>query len=99
MCIIWCFVACHHGNLRQALIEAALPLLAKKGISGLSLREVARVVGVGHAAPYRHFKNKNELIESIAAVGYRKLSRGCELAEKRFPSDPQKQLLDSGREK
>lgn len=89
-------MAYHHGNLKQALVEAAIPLLAEKGISGLSLREVARSVGVGHAAPYRHFSNKNELIEAIAAVGYRRLGRGCELAEKKFPDDPQKQLLDGG---
>lgn len=86
----------HHGNLRKALIDAAIPLLAEKGISGLSIREVARQIGVGHAAPYRHFSNKNELIEAIAAVGYRQLGKGCELAEKKFPDDPQEQLRDSG---
>lgn len=86
----------HHGNLRSALIDAAILLLAEKGISGLSIREVARQVGVGHAAPYRHFRNKKELIEAIAAVGYRQLSKGCELAEKKFPDDPQEQLRDGG---
>lgn len=89
-------MAYHHGNLRETLVKAAIPLLAEHGIAGLSLREVARKVGVGHAAPYRHFGNKNDLVEAIAAVGYRKLKRGCELAEKKFPADPQQQLLDSG---
>lgn len=89
-------MAYHHGNLKQALIDAAIQLLAEKGIASLSLREVARKVGVGHAAPYRHFSNKNELIEAIAAVGYRQLSKGCELAEKKFPDDPQEQLRDGG---
>ncbi len=89
-------MAYHHGNLRKSLLEAAIQLLADKGINGLSLREVARQLGVGHAAPYRHFRSKQVLIESIAAVGYRTLAKGCRLAEKKYPDDPRQQLTDAG---
>lgn len=89
-------VAYHHGDLRNALIKAAIPLLSDKGISGLSLREVAREVGVGHAAPYRHFKNKHELLQAIAVHGFHKLTKSCALAEKKFPDDPVNQFADGG---
>ena len=47
----------HHGNLRETLMVAADELLASQGLAGLTLREVARVAGVSHAAPYHHFAN------------------------------------------
>ena len=47
--------AYHHGNLREALIQAALVLIAERGISGFAVAELARAVGVSAAAPYRHF--------------------------------------------
>ncbi len=86
----------HHGNLRPALVEAALPLLATYGTTGLSLREVAKAAGVSHAAPYRHFRDKTALLEAIAAAGYARLMQACQHAEKRFPRDPQKQLVEAG---
>jgi AcrR family transcriptional regulator len=86
----------HHGNLRTALVEAALPLLARYGTAGLSLREVASAAGVSHAAPYRHFRDKTALLEAIAAAGYARLMQACQQAEKRFPRDPQKQLVEAG---
>ena len=48
----------HHGNLKQALIEAGQLILIEKGLNGLSLRETAKAAGVSHTAPYRHFKDK-----------------------------------------
>ena len=86
----------HHGKLRDALIDTALPLLAQRGVSDLSLREVAKAAGVSHAAPYRHFRDKTALIEAIAAAGYTRLMRACQQAEKRFPRDPEKQLIEAG---
>jgi AcrR family transcriptional regulator len=88
--------AYHHGNLRPALVEAALPLLATYGTTGLSLREVAKAAGVSHAAPYRHFRDKTALLEAIAAAGYARLMQACQQAEKRFSHDPQKQLTEAG---
>jgi AcrR family transcriptional regulator len=63
----------HHGNLRAALIEAAGDIVAEKGVDTLSLREAARVVGVSHAAPYRHFADKEALIAALATDGFQRL--------------------------
>jgi len=60
----------HHGNLRQALIDAALDLIAEHGPSGFSFVEVARAVGVSPAAPYRHFRDRAALLAEIARVGF-----------------------------
>lgn len=62
--------AYHHGDLRRALVEAALDVLEKEGIEALSLRNVARKIGVSQAAPYAHFKNKHALLEAIASTGF-----------------------------
>ena len=60
----------HHGDLRAALLEAAAAALAEHGVSGLSLRDCARRAGVSHAAPYRHFASKEELLGAIAGQGF-----------------------------
>ena len=57
----------HHGNLRQALIDAGVKIINESGESGLSLRKAAALCEVSHAAPYAHFKDKEELIEAIKA--------------------------------
>jgi AcrR family transcriptional regulator len=64
----------HHGDLRQALIDAALRILAKKGSAQLNLRQLARQTGVSHAAPYRHFQDKNALLAAVAEEGFRKMT-------------------------
>ena len=55
----------HHGNLRQALIEAGIKIINESGEESLSLRKVAALSNVSHAAPYAHFKDKDELLEAI----------------------------------
>ena len=55
----------HHGNLRQSLIDAGINIINESGEANLSLRKAAALCKVSHAAPYAHFKDKNELIESI----------------------------------
>lgn len=55
----------HHGNLRQALIDAGIKIINESGEENLSLRKAASLCGVSHAAPYAHFKDKEELIEAI----------------------------------
>lgn len=65
----------HHGNLREVLLRSAIQLIAKVGPSGLTLREVARRAGVSHAAPYRHFKDKEDLIAAVATQGFEELNR------------------------
>lgn len=63
----------HHGDLRRALIGAALELVRQRGLDGFTLREAARIVGVSQAAPYRHFADKEALLAGVAEEGYRKL--------------------------
>lgn len=55
----------HHGNLRQALIEAGIKIINENGEENLSLRKVATLCNVSHAAPYAHFKDKDALLEAI----------------------------------
>jgi AcrR family transcriptional regulator len=66
--------AYHHGQLRQALITAGLQLLNEGGAAGVDLRKVARMVGVSHAAPYRHFPDKRALIAAIAEEGFARMT-------------------------
>ena len=55
----------HHGNLKQALIDAGIRIINKEGEQGLSLRKVAAACGVSHSAPYAHYKDKDELLNAI----------------------------------
>src|SRR5271170_5207779 len=63
----------HHGDLRRALIEAALALLEEEQDWAFSLRHVARRAGVSHNAPYNHFPEKQNLLAAIAVVGFERL--------------------------
>lgn len=63
----------HHGNLRVALLDAAIHLIAEVGPAGFNLREVARRAGVSHNAPYRHFRNRDDLMAAVAEQGFREL--------------------------
>lgn len=60
----------HHGNLREALLRAALELIAEKGPAGFTFAEAARWAGVSPAAPYRHFRDRDELLASVALRGF-----------------------------
>src|SRR5207237_1840006 len=60
----------HHGNLREALVEAALALVEERGNPEFTLREVARRVGVTHAAPQRHFEDRAALAAAVAEEGF-----------------------------
>jgi AcrR family transcriptional regulator len=60
----------HHGNLREALVRAALALIAEKGPAGFTFAEAARSAGVSPAAPYRHFRDRDELMADVARRGY-----------------------------
>ena len=63
----------HHGDLRRALLRAAVVILEREGPSALSLRAVAREAGVSPAAPYHHFKDKSELLNAVATEGFNRL--------------------------
>lgn len=60
----------HHGNLKEALLRAALDLIAKKGPAGFTFAEAARWAGVSPAAPYRHFRDRDELLSNVALRGF-----------------------------
>ncbi len=60
----------HHGNLKEALVRAALELIAKKGPAGFTFAEAARWAGVSPAAPYRHFRDRDELLAAVARRGF-----------------------------
>jgi AcrR family transcriptional regulator len=60
----------HHGNLKEALIRAALELIAQKGPAGFTFAEAARWAGVSPAAPYRHFRDRDELLIDVARRGF-----------------------------
>lgn len=70
----------HHGDLRQALVDAGIELLEQGGVEAVTVRAVARTVGVSHAAPARHFADLASLYSAIAAVGYRRLSAEMDVA-------------------
>jgi len=78
----------HHGNLRQALLEAALIILEKEGEAGLGLRDLARAVGVSPAAPYRHFDSRAALLEALAVTGFQRFAARMEAVAASQPDDP-----------
>lgn len=64
----------HHGDLHAALLDRAEETLREKGAAALSLRELARDLGVSHAAPSRHFKDKQALLDALALAGYERMT-------------------------
>ncbi|MCL6417750.1 TetR/AcrR family transcriptional regulator [Aestuariirhabdus sp. Z084] len=68
----------HHGDLKTSLLEAANQILHRDGADSLSLRAIAAEVGVSHMAPYSHFKNKKELLQSVAEDGFNQMADAME---------------------
>ena len=83
----------HHGDLRNALIQAGLELLAEGGVQELDLRKVARRAGVSHAAPYRHFSDKQALIAAINEEGFHLLAERIRSTLREVSDEPVEQLL------
>src|SRR6476659_10530206 len=65
----------HHGDLRRAIVEAALGILRETQSLEFSLRELARRAGVSHNAPYKHFADKRELLAAVSAAGFEMLTK------------------------
>ena len=78
----------HHGNLREALIKAALQLIAEKGPSGFSFAEAARAAGVSPAAPYRHYRDRDALMADVASRGFEAFEAKLSAAWKDGTPDP-----------
>ena len=87
----------HHGDLHNALIEAGTAILAEEGVAALDLRKVARRAGVSHAAPYRHFADKQALLVAIAEEGFRQLNQQIAAALASAGDTPREQLLHVAR--
>lgn len=86
----------HHGNLREALIEAALRLIGEKGPGGFTVAEAARAAGVSPAAPYRHFRDRDELLADIARRGFEAFTARLGAAWSDGRPDPREALLRVG---
>lgn len=77
----------HHGNLRQSLIAGAIDLISEAGFEQVSLRQVARRVGVSHNAPYRHFADKEALLAAVSEEGFQALRSVLEAAQAEMSPD------------
>lgn len=87
----------HHGDLRRALVEASLQIIADQGVEALTLRSVGRSTGVSHAAPYRHFTDKEALLAAVAIEGFNALKKVLDHAYESFPEDdPVNRLREVG---
>lgn len=87
----------HHGNLREALIRAALDLIGEKGPAGFTFAEAARVAGVSPAAPYRHFRDRDELLADVALRGFGRFGAALTAAWNDGRPDPLQALENVGR--
>ena len=84
----------HHGDLKNALIQAGIEILSINGIKGLSLRRVAKRAGVSHAAPYAHFTDKQALIAAISTEGYKQLFSQLKQIDQKYCNDPLRKLVE-----
>lgn len=87
----------HHGDLKQEIIDNGLLLLNKEGFEGFSLRKVAAMCGVSHTAPYKHFKDKEELINSIVEEVLRKFYLALLDVTSLYPNDYKVQIVEMGK--
>lgn len=87
----------HHGSLREALLAEVAVVVREKGVGEVSLRELARRLGVSHGAPAAHFANKRALLTAFAAEGYQRLSAEVLRSLKNGPTDARDVLGTIGR--
>src|SRR4051812_26394436 len=86
----------HHGDLKNALIQAAQALLAERGADDFSLREVARRAGVSPAAPAHHFGDAQGLLTAVATLAFEELTQVLRAGHARGGDDPQLALREQG---
>jgi AcrR family transcriptional regulator len=87
----------HHGDLKKEMIQKGMQLLNEVGYEGFSLRKVAVMCGVSHAAPYKHFKSKEELIAAIVQEVSDSFKEALEEAVQMYPDDPENQIIELGK--
>jgi AcrR family transcriptional regulator len=78
----------HHGDLRRALVDAALEIIAVAGPEAMTLRQIARAVGVDHTAVYRHFEDKRALLAEVSEQGFTALAAAMRQALEEGADDP-----------
>jgi AcrR family transcriptional regulator len=78
----------HHGNLREALVRAAIELIGDKGPAGFTFADAARHAGVSPAAPYRHYRDREELLSDVARRGFEQFRQALELAWQEGEPEP-----------
>lgn len=88
--------AYHHGDLKTVLIAYARAQMESVSIDGLSLREIAKAVGVSHTAAYRHFADKRALLDAVAVQGFEEMRRACLSASEEAPDDARARLRACG---
>lgn len=86
----------HHENLKDDLIDMGIKILDTEGYDNLSLRKVAKACGVSHNAPYRHFRDKEELITAIAAKVLHQFNETLMTAIAKYPDDVRSQINEMG---
>lgn len=88
----------HHGDLKQELIKKGIQLLAKEGAEGFSMRKLAALCGVSHAAPYKHFAGKDEIILAIYQQMAQEFGEMLFESIQRYPTDARMRLNELGRQ-
>ena len=83
----------HHGDLKEALLNAAEALLEEEGVQGLTLRACARRAGVSHAAPKHHFSDVSELISEVSARSYDRLTEALKRAREEEVGEPTERIV------
>ena len=86
----------HHGDLKSAVLAAAEKILETEGVDALTLRAVARMVGVSHTAPKNHFGDLEGLLSELATVGYRRFGAALSGAMESAGADPRQRLRAMG---
>lgn len=86
----------HHGDLREALIEAATRIITRKRVEDFKVADAAREIGVSSGAPYRHFRDKDDLLAHVAARGFEELSLATRTAVAAHPAGSIEGLVAGG---
>lgn len=87
----------HHGNLRDALIIAAAELIEENASVDFAMIDAARRAGVSSAAPYRHFKDKDALLEAVSELGFLALTESTRVIAKSFPTGSEQSIIALGK--
>lgn len=87
----------HHGNLKEALIKMGLKLYNEEGADNFSIRKVAALCNVSHAAPYKHFKSKEDLINAISEYVFGNFANSMSEIIEKYKDDPYERLIELGK--